>query len=240
VHAGEIVALAGVQGNGQTELVEAITGLRTPDEGTIHLDGQDLSHGGPHAAIQAGIAHVPEDRQRDGLVLPMTISDNLVLDVYTEPPFARRVSRDLGAVHDNAVHKVEEFDIRAGGVDDLVESLSGGNQQKVVLARELTRPIKVLVALQPTRGLDVGSIEFVHRRIVAERDRGVAVLIVSSELDEVLALGDRIAVMYRGQITGIVDPSAGRDRIGAMMAGLSDTAAASVASASTSAESAEP
>ena len=230
VHAGEIVALAGVQGNGQTELVEAITGLRLPDDGMISIDGQDLAHGGPHGAIKAGIAHVPEDRQQDGLVLPMTISDNLVLDVYTDAPFAGRVSRDLVAVHDNAVQKVAEFDIRAGNVGDTVESLSGGNQQKVVLARELTRPIKVLVASQPTRGLDVGSIEYVHRRIVAERDRGVAVLIVSSELDEVLALGDRIAVMYRGQITGIVDPSVGRDRIGAMMAGLSDAAAASVAS----------
>jgi simple sugar transport system ATP-binding protein len=222
VCAGEIVALAGVQGNGQTELVEAITGLRQVDSGTISVAGRDLTNATPREVIHAGVAHVPEDRQVDGLVLPMPIADNLVLDVYGDPPFAGRAARNLKVVHDNAEQKVKEFDIRAGSVEDPAASLSGGNQQKVVLARELTRPIKVLVASQPTRGLDVGSIEYVHQRIVAERDKGVAVLIVSSELDEVLALGDRIAVMSRGRITGIVDPSVGRSRIGLMMAGVAE------------------
>ncbi len=221
VRAGEIVALAGVQGNGQTELVEAINGLRAPETGTITVDGRDLTHSSPYKVIHAGVAHVPEDRQHDALVLPMSIADNLVLDMYGDSPFAKRASRDLAAVRRNAEQKIKDFDIRvgAGSGDDPVSSLSGGNQQKVVLARELSRPIKVLVASQPTRGLDVGSIEYVHRRIVAERDKGVAVLIVSSELDEVLALGDRIAVIYRGRITGIVGPSIGRDAIGLLMAG---------------------
>jgi simple sugar transport system ATP-binding protein len=222
VRAGEIVALAGVQGNGQTELVEAITGLRPIESGTVNVAGHDLSGASPHEVIHAGVAHVPEDRQKDALVLPLRIADNLVLDVYADPPFAGRASRNLAVVKQNAEEKVKEFDIRAGSVEDPASSLSGGNQQKVVLARELTRPIKVLVASQPTRGLDVGSIEYVHRRIVAERDRGVAVLIVSSELDEVLSLGDRIAVMYRGRITGVVDPIIGRERIGLMMAGVTD------------------
>jgi ABC-type uncharacterized transport system ATPase subunit len=225
VRAGEIVALAGVQGNGQTELVEAITGLRPRTSGTIVVAGKDLTHATPRERLHAGVAHVPEDRQKDALVLPMELADNLVLDIYGDPPYAGWASRRLAAVRDNATRRVEEFDIRAGSIDDPVSSLSGGNQQKVVLARELGRPIKVLVAAQPTRGLDVGSIEYVHKRIVAERDQGTAVLIVSSELDEVLALGDRIAVMYRGRIMGVVDPSAGRERIGLMMAGISQDGA---------------
>jgi ABC-type uncharacterized transport system ATPase subunit len=221
VRAGEIVALAGVQGNGQTELVEAITGLRRTVRGSVVLAGEDLTNATPRQRLHAGVAHVPEDRQKDALVLPMELADNLVLDMYADPPYAGRVSRNLGAVRENASRRLQEFDIRARSVDDPVSSLSGGNQQKVVLARELGRPVKLVVASQPTRGLDVGSIEYVHKRIVAERDQGTAVLIVSSELDEVLALGDRIAVMYRGQITGIVDPSVGRERIGLMMAGIS-------------------
>ena len=225
VRAGEIVALAGVQGNGQTELVEAITGLHHTLRGSIVVAGKDLTHATPRQRLHAGIAHVPEDRQKDALVLPMQVAENLVLDMYGDPPYAGRTSRDLGAVKENAERRVREFDIRAGSVSDPVSSLSGGNQQKVVLARELGRPIKLLVASQPTRGLDVGSIEYVHRRIVAERDQGTAVLIVSSELDEVLALGDRIAVMYRGRIMGVVGPSAGRERIGLMMAGIAAEAA---------------
>ena len=222
VHAGEIVALAGVQGNGQTELVEAVAALRPVAAGTIRLEGQDLTSASPRDSIRAGIAHVPEDRQKDGLVLPMTLADNLVLDIYDVPPFARWGARDLAEVKSSAQRKVDEFDIRTPSTDVTVGTLSGGNQQKVILARELSRPVKLLLASQPTRGLDVGSIEYVHRRIVEERDKGVAVLIISSELDEVLALGDRIAVMYRGRIMGIVDPSAGRERIGLMMAGIVD------------------
>ncbi|MHB1973214.1 MAG: ABC transporter ATP-binding protein [Acidimicrobiales bacterium] len=219
VHAGEIVALAGVQGNGQTEIVEALTGLRSVVSGSIELDGVDVTGSSPHEMLRAGIGHVPEDRQRDGLVLPMSIADNLVLDIYERQPFARFGSRDLGAVHANALEKLQAFDIRATSVEVPVKTLSGGNQQKVVVARELSRGVKLLVASQPTRGLDVGSIEYVHRRVVEERDKGVAVLIVSSELDEVLALGDRVAVMFRGKIVGIVDPSVDMETIGLMMAG---------------------
>jgi len=219
VRAGEILAVAGVQGNGQTELAQAITGLRPAVAGSIRLDGEELAGATPEAAIAAGVANVPEDRQVDGLVLDMAVEDNLVLDIFDRAPFARHGARDLAAVRSNAERKLVDFDIRAPSALTPVGSLSGGNQQKVVVARELSRPVKLLVASQPTRGLDVGSIEYVHRRIVEERDRGVAVLIISSELDEVLALGDRVAVMYRGKITGVVDPAAGRDRIGLMMAG---------------------
>jgi len=185
----------------------------------IELDGVDVTGSSPHEMLRAGIGHVPEDRQRDGLVLPMSIEDNLVLDIYERQPFARFGSRDLGAVHANALEKLQAFDIRATSVEVPVKTLSGGNQQKVVVARELSRGVKLLVASQPTRGLDVGSIEYVHRRVVEERDKGVAVLIVSSELDEVLALGDRVAVMFRGKIVGIADPSVDRETIGLMMAG---------------------
>ncbi len=220
VRAGEIVALAGVQGNGQTELSEAVCALRNPEAGTIRLDSTDLTKATPKAALSAGVANVPEDRQVDGLVLGMSIADNLVLDLFDREPFARHGARDLARVAADGEIKLAEFDIRAPSARETVGNLSGGNQQKVVVARELSRPVKLLVASQPTRGLDVGSIEYVHRRIIEERDRGAGVLLVSSELDEVLSLGDRIAVMYRGRIVGIVGPSAGRDRIGLMMAGI--------------------
>jgi general nucleoside transport system ATP-binding protein len=216
---GEIVALAGVQGNGQTELAEALLGLRPVRAGTIHLDGKDLTGASPRQALRAGIAYIPEDRQAEGLVLSMSIADNLVLDLHDVAPYAHLGARNLHEVHDSGERKLRDFDIRASSVETPVGTLSGGNQQKVVVARELSRPIRLLVAVQPTRGLDVGSIEYVHRRIVEERDRGVAVLLISSELDEILALADRVAVMYRGGVIGVVEPSAGRERIGLMMAG---------------------
>ena len=224
VHSGEIVALAGVQGNGQTELTEAVTGLRSVASGTIRLAGRDLTNASPRRALRAGIANIPEDRQIDGLVLSLPISDNLVLDVYDQAPYAHLGARRLGFVRRDGEHKLTEFDIRANSVDTSVGTLSGGNQQKVVVARELSHGVTQLVASQPTRGLDVGSIEYVHRRIIDERDRGAGVLLVSSELDEVLALGDRIAVMYRGPDHGIVPPNVSRDRIGLMMAGVEDGA----------------
>jgi simple sugar transport system ATP-binding protein len=220
VRSGEIVALAGVQGNGQTELAEAITGLRPITSGSVRLAGQDLTNATPRQALRAGIANIPEDRQVDGLVLSMPIRDNLVLDVYDQEPYARFGARDLARVREDGERKLTEFDIRATSADLPVATLSGGNQQKVVVARELSRPVRVLVASQPTRGLDVGSIEYVHHRIIEERDRGAAVLVASSELDEVLALGDRIAVMYRGRIVGVVPPTTSRERIGLMMAGV--------------------
>jgi ABC-type uncharacterized transport system ATPase subunit len=187
--------------------------------GTIHLDGKDITGVTPRQALSAGIAYIPEDRQLEGLVLNMSIADNLVLDLHNQPPYARHGARNLTEVHNSAEHKLTEFDIRATSVDTTVGTLSGGNQQKVVAARELSRPVRLLVAAQPTRGLDVGSIEYVHRRIIEERDRGTAVLLISSELDEILALADRVAVMFRGAVVGIVPPTAGREQIGLMMAG---------------------
>jgi ABC-type uncharacterized transport system ATPase subunit len=222
VRAGEIMALAGVQGNGQTELVEAIAGMRPVESGSIMLNGRDITNASPRAVLDAGLGHIPEDRQRDGLVMSMSVADNLVLNTPRRAPFARRGSRNLGAINDNAERLVKDFDIRTTSTQELVSSLSGGNQQKVIVARELSRPLEFLVASQPTRGLDVGSIEYVHRQMVNHRNAGNGALIVSSELDEVFALGDRIAVMYAGKISGIVDPSTSREAIGLLMTGTSD------------------
>jgi simple sugar transport system ATP-binding protein len=225
VRAGEIVALAGVQGNGQTEFVEAITGLRHIESGTVTLAGSDITNRSPRHILDEGLGHIPEDRQRDGLVLSLSVADNLVLNTPRRAPFAGRGSRKLGAVNANAEKLVQEFDIRTPSIATPVSSLSGGNQQKVIVARELSRPLTALVASQPTRGLDVGSIEYVHRQMVNQRNDGLGVLIVSSELDEVLALGDRIAVMHEGEITGIVDPSTSRETIGLLMAGATEAVA---------------
>jgi len=222
VRAGEVVAVAGVQGNGQTELTEAITGLQHGNvvQGSIRLAGHDLTHASPRQALRSGIANIPEDRQVDGLVLSMSIADNLVLDVFNQEPNARFGARDLGRVRRDGERKLQEFDIRASSAEVAVGTLSGGNQQKVVVARELSRPVTLLVASQPTRGLDVGSIEYVHRRIIDERDRGAGVLLVSSELDEVMALADQIAVMCRGRIVGVVPAGTSREQIGLLMAGI--------------------
>jgi general nucleoside transport system ATP-binding protein len=220
VRAGEILAVAGVQGNGQTELVEAIMGLQERVTGSVELQGVQLIDRSVRNTLNAGVGFIPEDRKVDGLVGDFTVAENLVLDLYDRPPFARGVGMKPGVVADNARKRVEEFDIRAGGIDTLASTLSGGNQQKVVVAREMSRPLQLLIAAQPTRGLDVGSIEFVHRRIIAERDQGIAVLIVSTELDEVSALADRVLVMYRGQVVGIVPGDTDRDVLGLMMAGV--------------------
>jgi simple sugar transport system ATP-binding protein len=225
VRAGEVMALAGVQGNGQTEFVEALVGMRPVLSGTITLHGRDITNLTPRQALDAGLGHIPEDRQRDGLVLSMSVADNLVLNTPRRAPFARHGTRNLAAVNDNAVRLVHDFDIRTTSIQGPASSLSGGNQQKVIVARELSRPLEFLIASQPTRGLDVGSIEYVHRQIIEHRNRGNGSLIVSSELDEVLALGDRIAVMYEGKISGVVDPSTSRESIGLLMAGhTSETA----------------
>ncbi len=219
VRAGEILGLAGVQGNGQTELCEALLGLRPVSSGHIRLNGRDLTHSTPRQRLHAGVAYIPEDRQEDGLVGAFSVADNMILDSYDRPPFSSGLNLDLGAIASNAAERVQEFDVRTQSADTPVGTLSGGNQQKVILARELGREHKVLVASQPTRGLDVGSIEFVHRRIVQQRDHGVAVLIVSSELDEIYALADRIAVMYEGRITGFRPPSVPVEELGLLMAG---------------------
>jgi simple sugar transport system ATP-binding protein len=227
VLSGEIVCVAGVQGNGQTELVEALTGLRSVASGRIELNGADLTGRSPNQILDAGVGHVPEDRQRDGLIVAFSIADNLVLDTFDRAPYARGVVRDFAAVHEAAVERASRFDVRTPSVDAAASTLSGGNQQKVVVARELSRRISLLIASQPTRGLDVGSIEYIHEQIVAERDRGTAVLIVSSELDEVLALGDRILVMFRGRIFGQVPGDrATREGLGLLMAGVTHEPAA--------------
>jgi simple sugar transport system ATP-binding protein len=222
VRTGEILCVAGVQGNGQTELVEALTGLTPVIGGSIRLAGRELVHDRPRRILRAGVGHVPEDRRRDGLIVGFPVADNLVLNTYDIPPFARGLRMSRNAIRAAAKERVKDFDIRTPSVDVPVANLSGGNQQKVVVAREFSRPIKLLVASQPTRGLDVGSIQYIHERIVDKRDDGTAVLIVSSELDEVMALADRIAVMFRGRIIGTVDAeTTTRERIGLMMAGAS-------------------
>ena len=220
VHGGEILCVAGVQGNGQTELAEAVLGLTPATAGTIRLDGRRIAGATPKQIIGAGVGFVPEDRQHDGFVGSFTVAENLVLNSFDELPYAHGIALDLARIGANATQRVEEFDIRTQSTHSPVGSLSGGNQQKVVLARELSRPLALLVACQPTRGVDVGAIEFLHQRIVAERDKGTAVLIVSTELDEVAALSDRVAVMYRGKIVGIVPPDTSREVLGLMMAGV--------------------
>lgn len=217
---GEILAIAGVQGNGQTELAEAILGLHPVAAGSMTLEGRELVGLSPAKVLRAGVGFVPEDRKVDGLVLDFTVAENLVLDLVDTPEFRRGPSIDLRAIRANADKRIEEFDIRTQGSGQEVGHLSGGNQQKVVLARELSRPLKLFIASQPTRGVDVGSIEFLHRRIVAERDHGTPVIIVSTELDEVVELADRVLVMYRGRIVGIVDADTPRDVLGLMMAGV--------------------
>ncbi|HWQ05020.1 MAG TPA: ABC transporter ATP-binding protein [Longilinea sp.] len=222
IRAGEILGVAGVQGNGQTELVEAITGMKHPESGSIHLLGKDISKSTPRQITESGSAHVPEDRQRDGLVLPFPIYENLVLCTYYKEPFAKGFVIDQEKVLDNAEELVKEFDIRTPNIATSAGSLSGGNQQKVIIARELSRPIQFLVASQPTRGLDVGSIEFIHNRIMDKRTAGCAVLLVSPELDEVLELSDRIAVMYRGKIAAIIPADqVTKEQVGLLMAGVS-------------------
>ncbi len=219
LHRGEILAIAGVQGNGQTELTEAIMGLQHRVLGSITLGGNELVGRTTRQVLDAGVGFVPEDRTEDGLVGSFTIAENLMLDRSTGEPFVKRGTLQLTELAQFASDRIVEFDVRTQGITSTASSLSGGNQQKVVLARELSRELSLLVAAQPTRGLDVGSIEFVHKRIVATRDAGIPVIVVSTELDEVAALADRIAVMYRGRIIGIVPGDTPRDVLGLMMAG---------------------
>ena len=219
VKAGEIFGIAGVAGNGQNELVEALTGLRKPSHGSVELAGVDLTGKGPRHMQAAGMSFVPGDRHRFGLVLPFPLTDNLVLTQYDEPPFARGINRNEGEVARWADRAIEEYDIRTPSADVTASTLSGGNQQKAVVAREFSRDLSVLVLDQPTRGLDVGSIEFIHKRVIAKRDEGAAVLLVSAELDEVLELSDRIGIMYAGRIVQVVDArSANKEEVGLLMA----------------------
>jgi simple sugar transport system ATP-binding protein len=220
VRAGEVLAVAGVQGNGQSELAESIVGLQDHVTGKIELEGVDITQSSVRDALHAGIAYVPESREEDGLIGSFSIEENLILDLHDLPPYAKGPVISQSIVSAEAEKLVKEFDIRTQSAKDSASSLSGGNKQKVVLARELSRPVKLVVASQPTRGLDVGSIEFVHERIIAERDAGRAVLLFSTELDEVSALADRIAVMYRGEFIDIVPANTSREELGLLMAGV--------------------
>jgi simple sugar transport system ATP-binding protein len=226
VRQGEVLGIAGVQGNGQTQLVEALTGLRPAVSGSIRVSDQDITRATPRQVREIGTAHVPEDRQQDGLVLAFPISENLVLNTYYEPPFAKGFNLNYPEIEKAARERVEQFDVRTPSIFIPVSNLSGGNQQKVIVAREFSRPIKLLIASQPTRGLDVGSIEYIHGRIIQKRDDGCAVLLVSTELDEILSLSDRIAVMYEGKILDILPAEeATKERLGLLMAGVHEVAA---------------
>jgi ABC-type uncharacterized transport system ATPase subunit len=221
VRSGEILGIAGVQGNGQTELAEALTGLRAVVSGSIRLNGEEIPFESPRALTEAGVSHIPEDRQKHGLVLPYSIADNMVLSTYYKEPYASRGQRDFQAVLENSLELVEQFDVRTPGPEVPASNLSGGNQQKVIVAREFSRPTELLIASQPTRGLDVGSVEYIHSRILRKRDDGCAVLLVSPELDEVMQLSDRIAIMYRGQIIDIINAEdATKEQVGLLMAGV--------------------
>ncbi|MEW6240298.1 MAG: ABC transporter ATP-binding protein [Chloroflexota bacterium] len=221
VRAGEVLGIAGVQGNGQRELIEALTGLRTVEAGKITIAGRNTTHATPREIREAGSAHIPEDRQKDGLVLSFPVSENMVLNNYYEPPFTKGATLRYEEIEKAARERVEAFDVRTPAIEVPVSNLSGGNQQKVIVARELSRPIQLLIASQPTRGLDVGSIEYIHGQILKKRDEGCAVLLVSSELDEIMSLSDRIAVMYAGRILDILPADrARREELGLLMAGI--------------------
>ncbi len=221
VRAGEVLGIAGVQGNGQKELIEALTGLRRVEAGKIVVAGRNTTRATPREIREAGSAHIPEDRQKDGLVLSFPVAENMVLNTYYEAPFTKGMNLRHEEIEKAARERVEAFDVRTPGIEVPVSNLSGGNQQKVIVARELSRPIQLLIASQPTRGLDVGSIEYIHGQILKKRDEGCAVLLVSSELDEIMSLSDRIAVMYAGRILDILPAErARREELGLLMAGI--------------------
>ncbi|MEO8437580.1 MAG: ABC transporter ATP-binding protein [Chloroflexota bacterium] len=219
IREGEILGIAGVAGNGQDELVETLVGLRRPVAGRVTLDGRDITGLGTRGVYAAGVAYVPADRHRFGLVLPFSIADNLVLTSYYRPPYARGILRNEAAIRETAEERIKAFDVRTPSAEARASTLSGGNQQKVVVAREFARELRLLVLDQPTRGLDVGSIEFIHRQTIAKRDARTAILLVSAELDEILELSDRIAVIYRGKLVGMVDGrTADKNEVGLLMA----------------------
>ena len=220
VKAGEILAIAGVQGNGQSELTRAILNLEDHVEGSIKLDEQEILGLTVQDALRKGIAYIPESRELDGLIGSFSIAENLILDVHDLAPVASRGQLNNDYINQNSTKLVKEFDIRTQSIFENVSALSGGNKQKVVLARELSRDVKLVVASQPTRGLDVGSIEFVYEKLLSERAANRAILLISSELDEVLELADRIAVIYKGEIVGEVGPDVSREKLGLMMAGI--------------------
>ncbi|MBN1284779.1 MAG: ABC transporter ATP-binding protein [Anaerolineae bacterium] len=221
VHAGEIVGVAGVSGNGQRELAEVIAGLRSCTAGAIEMDGQDITHAPTGARIKAGLAYIPEERMRDGTIKDFTVEENAILLDHGCPPFSQGVFLNFGTIADYAEHLIEAFDVKTPSRNTLLKSLSGGNIQKLILARELTRDPKVLIAAQPTRGVDIGATEYIHKRLVEQRAKGTATLLISEDLDEIRALSDRIAVMYEGMLMGVVDRDAATvEQLGLMMAGV--------------------
>jgi simple sugar transport system ATP-binding protein len=226
VRAGEIVGIAGVDGNGQSELIEALTGLRRATRGVIRVGGRELHHASARDALDAGLGHIPEDRQRRGLVLEFSLAENIALHDYAEPPESKWGWLFPGKLIERARRLIEEFDVRGGGPLTPAGALSGGNQQKVVAAREIARDPKALIAAQPTRGLDVGAIEYLHRRLVNERDEGRAILLVSLELDEIFSLSDRILVLYEGEIVGRHEGAVSEEQIGFEMVGVKEGASA--------------
>lgn len=220
VHAGEIVGIAGVDGNGQTELIEALTGLVKVESGSILLNGRDITNIPPRKIIEAGVGHIPQDRHKHGLVLDFPIGENMVLQTYYKPPYSKRGILNFKAIYEKARQLIAEFDVRTPDEYTKARALSGGNQQKAIIGREVDRNPDLLIAAQPTRGLDVGAIEFIHRRLIEQRDKGKAVLLVSFELDEVMNVSDRIAVIYEGKIVAIVNPKETTEQeLGLLMAG---------------------
>ena len=219
VRAGEIVGLAGIDANGQSELIETIMGLRKPDAGTITVAGRDVTHAGPRETLASGVSHIAEDRHRRGLVLEFDLAENLCLREYKSPAFSQHGFLSPKKMVARARKLLKEFDVRGGDPETRAGSLSGGNQQKVVIARELNADPQVIIAAQPTRGLDVGAIEFVHRRLVEERDAGRAVLLVSLEMEEIRSLSDRVLVIYEGQIVAEMPPESSEEDFGMMMTG---------------------
>jgi simple sugar transport system ATP-binding protein len=223
VRAGEIVGIAGVQGNGQRELVEVLTGLRTAQNGRVYIEGQEITHHSPRKITEIGVAHIPEDREKHGLIMSYSLADNMVLNDYYQKPYATGIIMHQEVINAHGAKLIKEYDVRTPSVMTSAGSLSGGNKQKVIVAREFSRPTKLLIAAQPTRGIDVGSIEFIHTQIVEQRDAGAAVLLISAELDEVLSLADRVAVMFDGRIVKILPiAEATRERVGLLMAGSED------------------
>ncbi|GJM84134.1 hypothetical protein HMSSN139_66300 [Paenibacillus sp. HMSSN-139] len=220
VRAGEIVGIAGVDGNGQSELIEAITGLRKIESGSIKLSGKEITNLPARKIIESGLSHIPEDRHKHGLVLDFSISENMVLETYYQAPYSKGGFLNQRAIDEHAKQLVEAFDVRTPSVETKARSLSGGNQQKAIIAREIDKNPDLLIAAQPTRGLDVGAIEFVHKQLIEQRDQGKAVLLISFELDEIMNVSDRIAVIYEGRIVGEVLPQETNDQeLGLMMAG---------------------
>ena len=219
VCANEILGIAGVSGNGQRELAETLAGLRRAESGSVIVNGRDLTNRTPAEIIASQVAFIPEERMTMGVIRDFTVQENAILETHANAPLSRHTLFDFGKIAAHTTRLVREYDVKTPTLDTPVKSLSGGNIQKLILARELSRQPKLLIAAQPTRGVDIGATEYIHKRLIEQRAQGTAILLISEDLDEVLALADRIAVMYEGEIVGIVPPNTPIDDLGLMMAG---------------------